>query len=233
MIDPATRWFEIKAIEHPTSHEAMEAFNNTWLSRYPRPTYVGYDNGSEFKDVFRQLCKNYGITPKISSDYNPQANSIVERVHLTLGNMLRSFQLEKQELNASDPWTPFLTAAAFAIRSTYHTVLDATPGEIIFGRDMILPIQFKADWAAIIERKRSQVAKDNTRENKTRVPHVYNTGDLVLLTRPGILPKLSTPREGPYKILRVFTNGTVRIQRGIVSQRVNIRRITPYNDRPN
>ena len=231
MIDPATRWFEIKAIKHPTSHECMEAFDNVWLSRYPRPQYIGYDNGSEFKDVFRKLCTNYGITPKPSSEYNPQANSTIERVHLTLGNMLRTFELEKQDLNEDDPWSSFLTSVAFAIRSTYHTVLEATPGQLVFGRDMVLPIQFKADWAAILQRKKEQTAKDNARENKNRTPHVYHTGDLVILTRPGILPKLSTPREGPYKILRVYTNGTVRIQRGIVSQRVNIRRITPYNFR--
>ena len=45
------------------------------------------------------------------------------------------------------------------------------------------------------------------------------------------MPKLSVPREGPYKILKVHTNGTVRIQRGIVAMRVNIRRLTPYLER--
>ena len=231
MIDPATRWFELQAIKNPSSHECMEAFNNMWLSRYPRPTYIGYDNGSEFKSVFKQMCQNYGITPKPSSDYNPQSNSTIERVHLTLGNMLRTFELEKQELDENDPWSHFLTATAFAIRSTYHTVLDATPGQLVFGRDMVLPIQFQADWAAIVQRKQQQIAKDNLRENKKRELHVYHTGDKVLITKPGIIPKMSTPREGPYRILRVYTNGTVRVQRGAVAMRINIRRLTPYHDR--
>ena len=231
MIDPATRWFEIVHIKHPTSHECMEAFNNTWLCRYPRPAYIGYDNGSEFKKVFKTMCGNYGITPKPSSDYNPQANSTVERVHLTLGNMLRSFELENQELDENDPWSSFLSSTAWAIRSTYHTILEATPGQLVFGRDMILPIQFKADWADIIQRKQRQIEKDNARENNKRQKYTYKIGDKVLLTKPGILPKLSVPREGPYKILKVHTNGTVRIQRGIVAMRVNIRRLTPYHER--
>eukprot|EP00985_Skeletonema_marinoi_P022268 scaffold14140_cov80-Skeletonema_marinoi.AAC.2 len=33
--------------------------------------------------------------------------------------------------------------AAWAIRSTYHTVLKATPGEAIFGRDMLFDIPFE------------------------------------------------------------------------------------------
>ena len=232
MIDPATRWFEVISIKHPTAHECMEAFNNTWLCRYPRPQYIGYDNGNEFKNVFKEMCTNYGITPKPSSDYNPQANSTVERVHLTLGNMLRAFELEKQELDDNDPWSSFLSATAFAIRSTYHTVLDATPGQLVFGRDMVLPIQFKADWAEIIQRKRKQIETDNARENSKRIGHTYKVGDKVLLSKPGIIPKMSTPREGPYRIIRVYTNGTVRIQRGPVASRVNIRRLTPFNERP-
>ena len=131
MIDPATRWFEIVAIKKPTAEECMEAFDNTWLCRYPRPQYIGYDNGNEFKQIFKEMCKNYAIRPKASTEYNPQANSIIERVHATLGNMLRTFQLDKQELRENDPWTPFLNSAAWAIRSTYHTVLNATPGQLV------------------------------------------------------------------------------------------------------
>ena len=119
MIDPATRWFEVVQIISPTAKECMEAFNNTWLCRYPRPTYVGYDNGSEWKQVFKEMCKNYGISPKTSTEYNPQSNSTIERVHLTLGNMLRAFELEEQELNENDPWSSFLGATSFAIRSTF------------------------------------------------------------------------------------------------------------------
>ena len=231
MIDPATRWFEVVAINTPSSEQCMEAFDNTWLCRYPRPQYIGYDNGSEFKSVFKAMCQNYGITPKPSSDYNPQSNSIIERVHLTLGNMLRTFELENQELNEHDPWTSFLSSAAWAIRSTYHTILDATPGQLVFGRDMILPITFRADWANIIQRKNEQIIRDNAKENSRRIEHIYHEGDKVILTKPGILPKMTTPREGPYTILKVHTNGTVRIQRGPVATRVNIRRLTPYRDR--
>ena len=106
-------------------------------------------------------------------DYNPQANAIIERVHQVLGNQLRTFELEKQKLPKENPFEPFLTAKAYAIRSTYHTTLQATPGQLVFGRDMILPIQFKADWAQLALRKQAVINKSNTKENKKRMEYEY------------------------------------------------------------
>lgn len=94
MIDPSTGWFEIARIISPSSDEAQRAFDSCWLARYPRPVEVGFDNGSEFKWLFKELCANMGITPKISTDYNPQSNAIIESVHQVLGNALRTFELE-------------------------------------------------------------------------------------------------------------------------------------------
>ena len=141
MIDPVIGWFEVTDIVDKKTNTVMEAFNNTWLTRYPRPQYIGYDNGSKFKAQFKQMCDNYGIKEKLSSSYNWQSNGIVERVHQVLGNALRTFELENKELNINDPWGHFLNAAAWAICSTVHTTLDATPGQLVFGRDMLLPIQ--------------------------------------------------------------------------------------------
>ena len=230
MIDPATGWFEIKDITNPTAKETMEAFDDTWLCRYPRPEYLGFDGGSEFKAIFDQMRTNYGLKKARSTPHNPQSNGIVERVHQVLNNCLRAYELEDTELNEKDPWTPFLAAAAFAIRSTYHTVMAATPGQLVFGRDMILPLTFKADWARIQLLKQQETNKNNERENKKRLPHKYNVGDQVLITYPGLQRKLKKKRDGPYPILRVFDNGTLRIRRGAIEETINIRRVTPYFD---
>ena len=79
MIDPATGWFEI--VELPNTEvqyvrkgeEVVEViidkssacisrlFNKTWLSRYPKARSIIYDNGSEFKLYFEQLCDSYSL----------------------------------------------------------------------------------------------------------------------------------------------------------------------------
>ena len=49
-------------------------------------------------------------------DYNPQGNSITERIHQVLGNQLRTFELEERELTEEgQTFEPFLTACADAI----------------------------------------------------------------------------------------------------------------------
>jgi len=230
MIDPATGWFEIKDISNATAHECMKAFDDVWLARYPRPQYLGYDNGNEYKAVFDELRINYHMKRKRSTEYNPQSNGIVERVHQVLGDMLRTFELEERELDETDPWSEFLSAAAYAIRSTVHTTLEASPAQLVYGRDMFLPIKFEADWQRIRNRRQAEMTRNNNRENRLRIPHEYKVGDQVLVQRPGTLRKMTTPRQGPYKIVQVNTNGTIRIQRGVVTETINIRRVTPFID---
>ncbi len=49
-----------------------------------------------------------------------------------------------------------------------------------------------------------------------------------MLERNTLQRKMNLLRDGPFTITKVYTNGTVRIQKGIVSECVNIRRISPY-----
>jgi hypothetical protein len=74
---------------------------------------------------------------------------------------------------------------------------------------MLLPIQYKVNWGAIALRRREQIVRDNVNENKNRIPHQYTVCEKVLLTKPGKIPKLTLQHEGPYTIVRVYTNGTV------------------------
>ena len=91
---------------------------------------------------------------------------------------MRTFELEK-ELDTNDPWGHFLSAAAWAIRNTVHTMLDATPGQLIFGRDMLLPIQIKTDRARIRQCKQDIINVNNRKENEKRIEHKYHVGEKV------------------------------------------------------
>ena len=98
---------------------------------------------------FKAMCDNYNIANKPTSGFNPQSNRIIEQVHMVLADILLMFKLEERELNSEDPFTEFLNAGAFAIWATYHTTLGCSPGQLVFGRDMILPIAFNANWDRI------------------------------------------------------------------------------------
>ena len=82
--------------------------------------------------------------------------------------MIRSKDLANYNLDSTDPWSDILASVAWSIRSTVHTTLEATPGQLVFGRDMIFQDTFKANWQVIHTRKAKAAVKSNMRENRTR-----------------------------------------------------------------
>ena len=75
-----------------------------------------------------------------------------------------------------------MAEAAFAIYSTTNRQKYYSPGRLIFGRDMILPIKHRVDWELIRQRKQMQINRYNTQDNKHRVDYDYKVGDKVMLT---------------------------------------------------
>jgi hypothetical protein len=140
------------------------------------------------------------------------------------------------ELDMADSVTPndvdvFLDAATWAIHSTYHMVLKASPGAAIFGCNMLFDIPFVADWHKIGEQRQSLTDRGNQRKNAKRIGYNYKVGDKVLVINEGILWKAeSAYGKEPWTITTVHTNGTIRIQRGTRTERLSIRRVQPFTD---
>jgi hypothetical protein len=93
---------------------------------------------------------------------------------------------------------------------------------------MLFDLPFLADWTEIGQRRQKLVDRDAERKNKLRIDHDYAVNDKVSLKKDGVLRKAEDKNTGPYVVTQVHTNGTVRIQRGSVSERLNIRRIDPF-----
>ena len=49
-----------------------------------------------------------------------------------------------------------------------------------------------------------------------------------MIRKDGILYKSEFHYDGPYTITQVHMNGTIRVQYGSKSERLNSRRVTPY-----
>ena len=104
-----------------------------------------------------------------------------------------------------------------------------TPAELVFGRDMILPIQVKPDWEKMRTKRQLSIKKENKRENKRRIKHNYKVGDKILVTDPtSIKRKLDKAKEGPFIGTRAHENGTVRIKKGAVDETLSLRGIVPF-----
>jgi hypothetical protein len=252
MIDPTTSWFEVVELPLVRRLKTMivngkessiieEIFDKTsehiawlvnkWLSRYPRCCYIINNNGSEFKLNFEYLCKTYGVKGKPTTRKNPQANAILKRLHQVLAQMLRTSKLNMAKTITPDDVNVFLDNAAWAFCCTYHTVLKASPGAAIFGRDMLFNILFIANWNKIGDYRQCQTDLNTAHKNSKQVNYDYKFGDKVLLTQEGILCKAESPySKKPWPITTVHTSRTIRIQCGTPLERLNIRRVAPFVD---
>ena len=112
MIDPATSWFEMRQITNKSAINIANLVEQTWLSRYPWPRRITFDRGTEFMaDIAQMIQDDYGIKKYPCTVRNPQANSILERIHQVIGNMLKTFQLYyREDLDEKDPWSGILLA---------------------------------------------------------------------------------------------------------------------------
>ena len=145
--------------------------------------------------------------------------------------MLRTSNIDMADKLNDEIIDNFITNAAWAIRSTYHTVLQSTPGAAIFGRDMLFDIPYLADWTAIGQRRQELSEKATARENAKQTDWDYQPGQKVMLVKDGkILRKAEDRYLGPFTVTSVHTNGTIWIQCGSMSERLNIRRVTPYHE---
>ena len=71
--------------------------------------------------------------------------------------------------------------------------------------------------------------KNTVKENSGHIDWDYQPGDKVLVIKDGILCKSESWYENePWTIMSVHTNDTIWIQSGTKSERLNIRRVTPY-----
>jgi hypothetical protein len=160
---------------------------------------------------------------------NPQTNAILGRLHQVLGQMLHTSELDMAKTITPDDVNVFPNNAAWAICSTYHTVLKTSPGALIFGRDMLFNIPFIANWNKIGDYRQHQPDLNTAHINSKGVDYDYKVGNKVLLTEEGILHKAQSPyKKEPWTITTVHTNRTIRIQHGTQLERLNIWRVTPF-----
>ena len=231
-VDKATGWPEIVAISNKRGQTIANLFDEAWLCRYPRPRRVVFDNGSEFIGFeFQELLHSYGIEPVPTTVKNPQTNSPIERMHLTMADMLRT-STPFIGHNWFDEVQRMLQAIAWAIRSTVNTAVQHTPGQMVFHRDMITATRVRVDWDRTFRIRAKNTTKNLARENAARIPHTYMVGDKVLvrLDPSDRKWKLNAPFEGPFLIMQVYKNGTIRIQRGAYDEVIHLRRVKPFVD---
>ena len=106
------------------------------MCRFGAPRRIHSDQGRNFdSNLFRELCKLLHIHKSRTSPYHPQSDGMIERFNRTLLSMLSLFVGDNQ-LN----WDTLLPYVMLAYRSSVHASTSFTPYKVLFGREMVFPI---------------------------------------------------------------------------------------------
>jgi hypothetical protein len=87
--------------------------------------------------------------------------------------MLQTTELDMAESVKASDIDVCLSDAAWAVCSTYHTVLKASPGAAIFGQDMLFDIPFIDDWQKIGKHRQRLTDLNNAHQNERRIDYDY------------------------------------------------------------
>ncbi len=91
MVDVGSGWSEFAQFAMVSATGMVIAFNKQWLCCYLCPTVCDHNNSNEFLGwEFQEMLASYGIKSKPPTVKNPTTNTIVKRIHGTLGKQLRT-----------------------------------------------------------------------------------------------------------------------------------------------
>ncbi len=131
-------------IDDKRSKTVARKFVQCWLIRYLWPQCCALDPGTEFTgQEFQMLLQNCHIRDVCTTTKNPQSNAVCERMHQTVGNVLRTL-LHGNPLqniaNAAQYVDEALSIAMHAMQAGVHFTLGSSPGNLVFNRDIFLNI---------------------------------------------------------------------------------------------
>lgn len=222
-----SKWTESIAIPDMEAKTVARALVDHFISKFGVPLQIYSDQGRCFESkLMTELCDLLGIEKTHATSMRPQANGLVERFNRTLIAMLKPFCQENPK-----SWDEHLQQVMMAYRSSPQSSTKVTPNKMMFGREVVLPMQ------AVIGRPKEE--KDETdsdsyildlqnklvdchdmaRQNlkvaaryqkkhydSTSVKKLHDTGQLVWLHDPtrkvGVCSKLMNKWKGPFIITK-------------------------------
>ena len=107
----------------------------------------------------------------------------IERIHQVLGNLVHTYNLQETYEDDSDSWIVILATSYFVVQITYHWTKQKSPGQLVFGRAMILPIDHIVNWRYMLQRKQAQPEKGVIRVNSIRINYDFNIGYKIIVRR--------------------------------------------------
>ena len=174
------------------------------------------DRGLEFTgQVWDKLLRTLGVQRVLTSPYHAESNTINERSHSTMNNMLRAYLY--MDGNHFPKWVNKIPAIMLTLNSMLHQPHWYSASMVATGRKTTLPpdlvtganpAEAEEDHSAYVSEIQERLREVLWRVAPTSAPthpNPYEPGNLIWVTTPPLerTSKLSTKWIGPYWILKV------------------------------
>jgi transposase InsO family protein len=135
--DYFTKWTEVVPLKNMAHKEVIEFITEHIIHRFGIPQTLTTDQGTSFiSSQVREFIESYKIRLLNSSPYYVQANGQAKSSNKTLIKLIK----KKIEDNLRR-WHEVLSEALWAHRISRHGATKITPFELVYGQEVVLPIE--------------------------------------------------------------------------------------------
>jgi ribosomal protein L21E len=224
VVDRLTKYAHFISLSHPyTASDIAQLFLDNIFKLHGLPKVILTDRDPIFTStMWQSLFKAMGVQLHLTSAYHPQTDGQTERVNQCLENYLRCMCF-----NSPKRWHYWLSVAEWWYNTSFHTSLQMTPFQILYGfpPPMVAEV-ILSDCPDITAQEQLrnrqlalQVIKDNLlkaqarikqQADKHRTEREFTVGDMVYLKiQPYRHTSLSTHKSlklhskfyGPFRVL--------------------------------
>lgn len=130
VVDRLTKYAHFLALSHPYSVEqVVEIFMNNIHRLHGMPMAIIIDRDRIFtSQLFQEIFKSMKVQLRFSTSYHPQTDGQTERVNQCLESYLRNMTFQEPH-----QWYSWLSLAGWWYNTTYHTSLQMTPFQALYG----------------------------------------------------------------------------------------------------
>ena len=238
-VDCFSRYTVLVPASNHNADTVSEALLRHVVPYFGTPRRLLSDRGREFvEEVWGKLTRSLGIQRLLTSPHHPEGNSINERSHRTMNNMLQARLLRDLP---SKKWVVEIPGIMLALNAMVHEPNGFSASMIATGREPALPPDLEGDACAspsledpvaYVDIVRQRLALTHQQMTPPPAPvaiNPYHEDDLifVMTTPPERTSKLAPRWKGPFLVKRVPNAYQVTYEDDMVWRTVHINHVKP------
>ena len=237
VMDYFSKWPEAFPVPNQEAETVARVLVDGIFCRFGVPDELHSDQGRNFEStLFRECCQLLGIRKTRTTPLHPESDGMVERFNRTLVQ-----EMAKRCRHGQNDWDRYIPSILLAYRTSEHEATGYTPAQLMIGRELRVPVDLLFEKPPDVQtictteyvraqrtrlcNVRAQAAANlkvsaetmKQRSDAKATMEPLKEGDQVWLYNPlrkkGVSPKLSSPWDGPFLVVKRLSSVTYRVQK--------------------